>query len=234
MSFKTQGFNKGKVVYWANGAKFENSSGKRDGREKAEKYCLQNMMNTKCIQKFDSRTEVARYEYLLEQARIGEISNLDHHFTLLIQGEFTNANGDIVPAITYEADFVYKTKDGRRVVEDVKGSEYFIDERFITLKQVFDAKMAEKGLYIKVVLLRNKEWVEWHIGEKKKTQKLIKKQRELLRTLKQAQHEREVLERASEREKTRLRELQACIKSGVKLNSSQLKRYNQLLEKYKI
>ena len=49
-----------------------------------------------------------------------------------------------------------------------KGSEYFIDERFITIKQVFDRMMKDKGLYIKVVMLRNKEWIEWHLGEKKK------------------------------------------------------------------
>lgn len=226
--------NKGKIVYWVNGERFENSPNKRDGREKAEKYCLENFINTSCIQKFDSRTETTRYEYLLEQARIGNISNLDHHFTLLIQPEFTNCNGDVVPALTYEADFVYKTKEGQRIVEDVKGSEFFIDERFITLKQVFDRKMAEKGLYIKVVLLRNKEWVEWHIGEKKKTQKLIKKQREQLRALKQEQHARDVLERANAREKTRYIQLRDILNSGGKLTSQQLKRFDELKSKFEI
>ena len=71
-----------------------------------------------------------------------------------------------------------------------KGSEYFIDERFITIKQVFDRMMKDKGLYIKVVMLRNKEWIEWHLGEKKKSQKLIKKQREQLKQTKAELHKK--------------------------------------------
>ena len=230
----SRGVNKGKVVYWIDGHRFENSKNKRDGREKAEQYCLNNELNVKNIQKFDSRTEADRYEYLLEQARIGNISNLDHHFLLKIQDEFKNCNGDIIPAITYEADFVYREANGKRVVEDVKGSEFFIDERFLTIKQVFDAKMAQKGLYIRVMLLRNKEWVEWHIGEKKKSQKLIKKQRELLKAYKQEQHEREMLERASARDKARYIQLRDMYNSGVKLTSAQRKRFEELSQKFEI
>lgn len=230
----SRGVNKGKVVYWIDGHRFENSKNKRDGREKAEQYCLNNELNVNKIQKFDSRTEADRYEYLLEQARIGNISNLDHHFLLKIQDEFKNCNGDIIPAITYEADFVYREANGKRVVEDVKGSEFFIDERFLTIKQVFDAKMAQKGLYIRVMLLRNKEWVEWHIGEKKKSQKLIKKQRELLKAYKQEQHEREMLERASARDKARYIQLRDMYNSGVKLTSAQRKRFEELSQKFEI
>ena len=234
MQWNNRGINKGKIVYWVNGHRFENSANKRDGREKAEAYCLDNYINTNSIQKFDSRTEADRYEYLLERSRTGEIKNLDHHFTLKIQDEFINANGDVIPAITYEADFIYQEADGRRIVEDVKGSEYFIDERFITIKQVFDAKMAQKGLYIRVVLLRNKEWVEWHIGEKKKQQKLIKKQRELLKAYKEDEHKREVLERANAREKARYIQLREMINSGVKLTSAQKARFSELFKKFEI
>lgn len=224
-------YTKGKTVYWVNWNRFENSKDKRDGRAKAEAYCLDNFINPADIQRFDSRTEATRYECLLKQASLGLIDNLAHHFTLKVQDEFINANGDVVPPITYEADFIYRiVATGQRVVEDVKGSEYFIDERFITLKQVFDAKMREKGLYIKVIMYRNQDWVEWRIGEKKKPQKLIKKQREELRLLKQAEHERNVREKKEMRERERIKEL----RSLPKLTSAQSKRLEELEKKYAI
>ena len=223
MNFTPHGINKGKVVYFIDNRRFENTQNKRDGREKAEKYCLDNFLNPNDIQKFDSRTECDRYEYLLAKQKLGEISNLGHHFTLRIQDEFVNANGDQVPAITYEADFIYKQGE-TRVVEDVKGSEYFIDERFITIKQVFDRMMKDKGLYIKVVMLRNKEWIEWHLGEKKKSQKLVKKQREQLKQTKAELHEREISQNKTDREIARYKELIA----KEKLNKSEQNRIDEL------
>jgi hypothetical protein len=228
-------YTKGKTVYWVNWQRFENSKDKRDGRAKAEAYCLDNFINPADIQRFDSRTEATRYECLLKQAQLGIIDNLAHHFTLKIQDEFINSNGDLIPAITYEADFIYRiVASGQRIVEDVKGSEFFIDERFITLKQVFDAKMREKGLYIKVVLYRNQDWIEWHIGEKKKSQKLIKKQRDELRMLKQAQHERDMREKKETRERARIKELRDLRDKGVNLSRSQTKRLEELENKYAI
>ena len=222
-----QGINKGKIVYFINGQRFENSKDKRDGREKAEKYCLDNFLNPNDIQRFDSRTECDRYEYLLSQQELGNISNLDHHFTLKIQDEFVNANGDTIPAITYEADFIYKDlKTGKRIVEDVKGSEYFIDERFITIKQVFDNLMKDKDLYIRVCLYRDKEWVEWKIGDKKKSQKLIKKQREEIKNQKELLHKQQIENNKTERERQRFFEL---VKME-KLTKAQEKRLNELVE----
>ncbi len=222
--------NKGKIVYWVNGQRFENSKDKRDGREKAEKYCLDNFINPQNIQKFDSRTETNRYEYLLSLEEKGEISNLGHHFTLKVQDEFENANGDTIPAITYEADFVYKEMaTGKRIVEDVKGSEYFLDERFITLKQVFDNLMKEKGLYIRVMLFRDNQWIEWRIGEKKKSQKLIKKQRELLKAQKELLRKQETESKKTEREKTRYLELREACENGT-ITRQQAKRFNELTE----
>lgn len=222
-----QGINKGKVVYWIDGQRFENSKNKRDGKLRAEQYCLNNFLNPNDIQKFDSRTECNRYEYLLDQQRQGKISNLAHHFTLKVQDEFVNVNGDTIPPITYEADFVYK--DGnRRVVEDVKGSEYFLDERFITLKQVFDKIMFEKGLYIRVILFRNNQWVEWHIGDAKKQGKLIKKQREEIKKLRDEAHAREIADNKIARDKKRLQELRA----KTTLRSDEKKRLKELEEKY--
>ena len=225
------GINKGKVVYWVDGQRFENSKDKRDGRQRAEEYCLNNFLNPNDIQKFDSRTECNRYEYLLALQRNGVISNLGHHFTLKVQDEFLNANGDLVPPITYEADFIYKEGD-KRVVEDVKGSEYFLDERFITLKQVFDKIMLPKGLYIKVVLFRSGNWVEWHIGDPKKQGKLIKKQREEIKRLRSEAHDREKQDKLIAREKARLKTLKDKVAGGGVLRSDERKRYEELKAKY--
>jgi hypothetical protein len=219
-------FNKGKVVYWINGQRFENSKEARDGKQKAEQYCLDNFLNPADIQKFDSRTECDRYEYLLELQKQGLISNLGHHFTLRVQDKFINANGDTIPAITYEADFIY-TENGKRIVEDVKGSEYFIDERFLTIKEVFDNKMKDKGLYIRVIMYRNKEWVEWHIGEKKKSQKLIKKQREEIKRQNAILHDQEIANNKTQREKQRYLELLELGKNGT-ITRPQAKRLNEL------
>ena len=73
MNFNPHGINKGKVVYWIDGQRFENSKDKRDGRQRAEQYCLDNFLNPNDIQKFDSRTECNRYEYLLNKQKHGEI-----------------------------------------------------------------------------------------------------------------------------------------------------------------
>lgn len=224
-----QRINKGKVVYWVNGQRFENSQGKRDGRTRAEEYCLNNFVNTNDIQKFDSRTECNRYEFLLSQQREGKIDNLGHHFTLKIQDEYINANGDTIPAITYEADFIYRDLvANKRVVEDVKGSEFFIDERFITIKQVFDKLMLDKGLYIKIILYRGGEWVEWHIGEAKKRSKLIKKQREEIKELRKKEHERQMHDNLVARETARYK----VLKEKEKLSSSERKRFEELRVKY--
>lgn len=226
-----QGINKGKVVYWIDGQRFENSKNKRDGKQRAEEYCLNNFLNPNDIQKFDSRTECNRYEYLLAEQQKGRISNLAHHFTLKVQDEFVNFNGDTIPPITYEADFVYK-EGNRRVVEDVKGSEYFLDERFITLKQVFDKIMWSKGLYIRVILFRNGNWVEWHIGDAKKQGKLIKKQREEIKKLRSEAHEREKKDNLVARETKRLKELRDKVAGGAALRSDEKKRLKELEDKY--
>lgn len=226
------GINKGKVVYYIAGMRFENSKDCRDGKEKAEQYCLENFLNPADIQKFDSRTECDRYEYLLELQKQGKISNLGHHFTLLILPEYVNANGDTIPSITYEADFIYMDNEtNQRIVEDVKGSEYFIDDAFITKKKVFDYLMKAKGLFIRVILYRDKSWVEWHIGEKKKSQKLIKKQREELKKLKAEKHANEIQENLKQREVKRLQELRELSKT-TKLSKAQRDRLAELEERY--
>lgn len=210
MSFnsKNRYHPEGKKTYFIDGHKFYNSPHKRDGKEKAIKYCLDNFLNSSDILTFDSDLECNRYIYLKALENNGKIKNLAFHYLLKVQDEFINANGDFIPAITYNADFIYQDcETGKRVVEDVKGASLFEDTRFLIEKQLFDHNFKEKDLYIKVVLWRDKEWVEWKIGDKKKPGKLIKKQREELKKLKAEKHQREVEERKKERLKKRYDEL---------------------------
>lgn len=208
MNFTPHGINKGKVVYWVNGKSFENTGDKRDGKEKATNYCLENFINPNDIKKFDSRTERDRFEYLLELEKQGKISHLQHHFVIMVQAEFTNFNGDTIPPLTYESDFIYYDNlTNQRIIEDVKGSEYFIDERFITIKQVLDKIGIEKKYYLRIILKRGNEWVEYKLGEKKKSQKLIKKQREALNSLKKEKHDKTLVENKIVRYKARYEQL---------------------------
>lgn len=63
---------------------------------------------------FDSKKEAARWEELQLMLRAGEITELRRQvaFGLTVNGELVG---------TYKADFVYRDKRGKRVVEDVKG-----------------------------------------------------------------------------------------------------------------
>ena len=225
------GINKGKVVYWVNGKSFENSENKHDGMDKAREYCLDNFIDPNTILKFDSRTERDRYEYLLDLQNKGLISNLAHHFVLKVQDSFTNANGDFIPAITYETDFIYKDlQTNQRIVEDTKGSTYFLNQDFIILKKVFDKLMLDKGLFIRVIVRKGKEWVERKIGDPLKDSTSNKKARENLRKAKKELHDQQVKENKKTREIARINELRAL----EKLTSAQKKRLAELIEKYKV
>lgn len=231
MQFQTMGINKGKVVYWVNGKSFENSENKHDGMDKAREYCLDNFIDPNTILKFDSRTERDRYEYLLDLQNKGLISNLAHHFVLKVQDSFTNANGDFIPAITYETDFIYKDlQTNQRIVEDTKGSTYFLNQDFIILKKVFDKLMLDKGLFIRVIVRKGKEWVERKIGDPLKDSTSNKKARENLRKAKKELHDQQVKENKKTREIARINELRAL----EKLTSAQKKRLAELIEKYKV
>lgn len=224
----------GKKVYWVNGNRFYNEKTTHNGYHKAVEYCLSNFIDTKNIVQFDSDTECDYYEVLLAKQSKGEISNLCHHYLLRVQDEFINSNGDTIPEITYNADFIYKDlTTNKRVVVDVKSSEYFLSNdggRFILLKSVFDKIFKDKDLYIQIIIKKSGEFYEWHIGDKKKSQKMIIKQREQLKTLKQEKHQNEVAERKKEREIKRLNEL----RNLASLTKTQLERLNELERKYKV
>ena len=231
MNFNNINHPKGKVVYYIPLVKmsFENSKDKRDGSEKARQYCLDNFIDPNTIIKFDSRLERDRYEYLKELEKAGQIAQITHHFVFQVLNAFENANNENIEAITYESDFSYiDTQTGKRIVEDVKGSEYFLDDKFMMIKKIFDYFMKPKDLYIKVVMLKNKEWVEWRFGEKKKSQTLIKKQRAIIQKLKAEQHNREIKDNKEKREKERIKQLQA----KEKLTKKERERLEELLKKY--
>ena len=216
-------FAKGKKVYFINGVSFENSKDRMDGLEKAKNFALDNGLNPNDIIKFDSRVERDRYIYLLAKQEKDEIKNLTHHFVFKIQNSFINANGDEIPAITYESDFSYIEGD-KKIVEDTKGSPYFIDEYFITLKKVFDNIFLSKNIYLRVMIPDKGEWVEWKIGEQKKSQKLVSKQREKIKALKYTSHLRDLEDKKIFRYKTRYGELIA----KERLNKRERERLNEI------
>lgn len=218
---------KGKITYFVNGLKFQSDKNTKNGYEKATSYCLNNFIDSKLIIKFDSELECDRYIYLLEQQKIDNISNLTHHYNLLVQPSFINSNGDTIPAITYCADFVYFDKrTNKRVVEDVKGYSLISDTRFEIEKELFDHNFKDKDLYIKVIILRNKEWIEWKIGEPKTKSKLIKKQSQTIREQKKVLHSQLVQDNKKTRQIARYKELKAL----EHLTTTQKKRLNELHE----
>lgn len=70
---------------------------------------------------FDSRREANRYKTLKLLEQSGEISNIERQKRFELIPKQTDANGRAVRACSYVADFVYTDKEGRRIVEDVKG-----------------------------------------------------------------------------------------------------------------
>lgn len=78
---------------------------------------------------FDSKRECARYKELMLLERAGRI------FDVQLQVPFV-----LIPkqpgerACSYKADFVYRTQDGKQVVEDVKGKrtkDYLIKRKLM-------------------------------------------------------------------------------------------------------
>lgn len=221
-------YSEGKTTYWVRGNKFFNDSGLRNGKQKATDYCLANFIDPSEIITFDSQLECERYEFLLEQQKLGIITELKHHLSLPLLPEYKNYNGDTIPELRYNADFTYK-ENGKNIVEDVKGASLFTDSRFEAIKQIFDFTYKDRT-YIRIIIKRDKQWVEWRMGERKKPQKLIKKQSAQIKELKKQLHEREMADRKEQREIERLKEL----RTKDNLSKQQETRLNELEEKYKV
>lgn len=70
---------------------------------------------------FDSRREANRYAELKLLERAGEISDLELQKKYLLIPSQKKPSGGTERACTYTADFVYRNKSGREIVEDAKG-----------------------------------------------------------------------------------------------------------------
>lgn len=71
--------------------------------------------------KFDSKREAERYRELKLLERGKEIRNLVLQPRFLLQDKFKDRTGKTHRKIEYVADFLYINKDGKAIVEDVKG-----------------------------------------------------------------------------------------------------------------
>lgn len=72
--------------------------------------------------KFDSKAEHKRWQYLVMLEKAGEIRDLKLQVPFLLIPSQVRPSGGIERPMNYLADFTYVTKDGRNVVEDVKGA----------------------------------------------------------------------------------------------------------------
>ena len=120
---------------------------------------------------------------------------------------------------------------------DVKGSPYFITNdggRFVLLKQVFDQVFLAKGLYIQIIIRENGQWKEWKIGDKKKSQRLIKKQREEIKALRAEANRQAKEQKQIKKEKEMILRYREWLHNGHGLTKAQVEKLKELEEKYKI
>ena len=94
---------------------------------------------------FDSKKEARRYQDLLLLSRAGEISDLQRQVKYVLippqrEPETIGPRGGVKPGklieteCSYIADFVYKDKDGKTIVEDTKGfktKDYIIKRKLM-------------------------------------------------------------------------------------------------------
>lgn len=97
---------------------------------------------------YDSKKEYRRAQELKLLEKAGEISELKEQVKYqLIPAQFEDVNGKktcIERACTYIADFTYRDKDGKLVVEDTKGvrtTEYIIKRKLMLFTR--DIKIKE-------------------------------------------------------------------------------------------
>lgn len=84
---------------------------------------------------FDSRKEARRYTELKLLERAGEISDLRTQVKYELIPKQPKPSGGYERPLTYTADFVYKDRDGREIIEDTKGvrTRSYIDRRKLML-----------------------------------------------------------------------------------------------------
>ena len=95
------------------------------------------------VLRFDSQKEARRYDHLTLRQQAGEIHDLRLQVDFTLQEAYTDQEGRRVRAIRYRADFTYRERDGRMVVEDVKSKptrtrEYLIKRKLMKERRGID------------------------------------------------------------------------------------------------
>lgn len=95
------------------------------------------------VLRFDSKKEARRYDHLTIRQKAGEIHDLRLQVDFTLQEAYTDPEGRRVRAIRYRADFTYRERDGRLVVEDVKSKptrtrEYLIKRKLMKERRGID------------------------------------------------------------------------------------------------
>lgn len=95
------------------------------------------------VLRFDSQKEGRRYDHLTIRQKDGEIHDLRLQVDFTLQEAYTDPEGRRVRAIRYRADFTYRERDGRLVVEDVKSKptrtrEYLIKRKLMKERRGID------------------------------------------------------------------------------------------------
>ena len=90
---------------------------------------------------FDSAREAARYKVLKEMQKRGEITALELQPKYELLPKFYY-RGQCVRKVVYIADFAYLTKNGQKVIEDVKG---FLTKDYKIKKKLLLSRLAASG-----------------------------------------------------------------------------------------
>lgn len=91
---------------------------------------------------YDSKKEAKRAAVLEQQEKYGIITNLQRQVPFELQPGYTNNQGKKIRPITYIADFTYE-KDGKKIIEDIKGSKLTLTEAYKIKKKIFMYKYPE-------------------------------------------------------------------------------------------
>lgn len=86
--------------------------------------------------RFDSKAEAMRWQELRLMERAHEISDLQRQVPFKLIPTCKTRKGKTVYGTTYLADFVYKDRQGRQVVEDVKGGRATMTREYIIKKKL--------------------------------------------------------------------------------------------------
>ena len=203
-------FNARKVWVYKN----EKIYDKEKGAQLEEKGAIQ----------FDSELEA---DYYLELVKEGKSKMIRIHVPYNLIPEFKK-DGEVFPALNYEADFVFYDKDLKKVrIVDVKGFE---TEEFLIKRKLFE--YIYKDYHLEVLKYsKTTGWVEL------KDYKRIMKEKKKEKTQKAKENKQKLEsidknERKRTKDLTRLKELIKKEKDGLSLTTYEKNRKQELLDKY--